>query len=63
MGWPLDWKTYGGGWIYHMEDSMVSLGLVIGLDYANPYLSPYRELQVSLHRLPACAILTVFPSA
>ncbi|TCD69768.1 hypothetical protein EIP91_006304 [Steccherinum ochraceum] len=45
MGWPMDWKTYGGGWVYHMEDEMVSLGLVIGLDYANPYLSPYRELQ------------------
>jgi electron-transferring-flavoprotein dehydrogenase len=46
IGWPLDWKTYGGGWVYHMGDGMVSLGLVIGLDYANPYLSPYRELQV-----------------
>lgn len=46
MGWPLDWKTYGGGWIYHMADGLVSIGLVIGLDYANPYLSPYREFQV-----------------
>lgn len=46
MGWPIDWKTYGGGWVYHMADGLVSLGLVIGLDYANPYLSPYRELQV-----------------
>lgn len=46
IGWPLDWKTYGGGWVYHMGDGMVSLGLVIGLDYANPYISPYRELQV-----------------
>lgn len=46
MGWPLDWKTYGGGWIYHMADGLVSVGLVIGLDYANPYLSPYREFQV-----------------
>lgn len=46
MGWPLDWKTYGGGWEYHMADGLVSLGLVIGLDYPNPYLSPYRELQV-----------------
>jgi electron-transferring-flavoprotein dehydrogenase len=48
VGWPLDWKTYGGSWVYHMADGLVSLGLVIGLDYANPYLSPYRELQVSL---------------
>jgi electron-transferring-flavoprotein dehydrogenase len=47
IGWPLDYRTYGGGWIYHMADGLVSLGLVIGLDYANPYLSPYRELQVS----------------
>ncbi|KAG8780510.1 hypothetical protein FRC16_003117, partial [Serendipita sp. 398] len=49
MGWPLDWKTYGGGWVYHMADGLVSLGLVIGLDYANPYLSPYRELQRMKH--------------
>jgi electron-transferring-flavoprotein dehydrogenase len=46
MGWPLDFKTYGGGWVYHMADGLVSLGLVIGLDYANPYLSPYKEFQV-----------------
>ena len=48
IGWPLDWKTYGGGWVYHMADGLVSMGLVVGLDYANPYLSPYRELQVRL---------------
>ena len=46
MGWPLDWKTYGGGWVYHMADGLVTLGLVIQLDYANPYLSPYQEFQV-----------------
>lgn len=49
MGWPLDTHTYGGGWVYHMADGLVSLGLVLGLDYANPYLSPYRELQVSIN--------------
>ncbi|KAA1474478.1 FAD/NAD-P-binding domain-containing protein [Dentipellis sp. KUC8613] len=49
MGWPLDMHTYGGGWVYHMADGLVSLGLVIGLDYANPYLSPYRELQRMKH--------------
>jgi electron-transferring-flavoprotein dehydrogenase len=62
LGWPLDWKTYGGGWVYHMADGLVSMGLVIGLDYANPYISPYRELQVlfyfstnlSIHVLNAC---------
>lgn len=48
MGWPLGYQTYGGGWVYHMGEGMVSLGLVIGLDYANPYISPFRELQVRL---------------
>lgn len=47
LGWPLDYKTYGGSWMYHMEDNMVSIGLVVGLDYQNPYLSPYKEFQVS----------------
>ncbi|KAJ1891412.1 hypothetical protein LPJ66_006934 [Kickxella alabastrina] len=45
MGYPLDYQTYGGGFIYHMEDNKVSLGLVVGLDYKNPYLSPYKEFQ------------------
>ncbi len=48
LGWPLDFKTYGGSWCYHMEGGLVSLGLVVGLDYENPYLSPYKEFQVSL---------------
>jgi len=47
MGWPLTSDVYGGGWVYHMADGVVSLGLVIGLDYQNPYLSPYLELQVN----------------
>lgn len=46
MGWPLDMNTYGGGWAYHMAGGLVSLGLVVGLDYKNPWLSPYREFQV-----------------
>ncbi|KAJ2368742.1 hypothetical protein H4S02_000415 [Coemansia sp. RSA 2611] len=45
MGYPLNYSTYGGGFIYHMEDNKVSLGLVVGLDYQNPYLSPYKEFQ------------------
>ncbi len=45
MGWPLDSHTYGGSWVYHMEKNMVSIGFVIGLDYKNPYLSPYEEMQ------------------
>ncbi|KAF8465842.1 FAD/NAD-P-binding domain-containing protein [Russula ochroleuca] len=49
MGWPLDMHTYGGGWVYHMADGLVSLGLVVGLDYTNPYLSPYQELQRMKH--------------
>ena len=48
LGWPLDKSTYGGGWVYHMDGGLVSLGLVIALDYKNPYLSPYREFQVRL---------------
>ena len=45
IGWPMDSKTYGGSWIYHMEDNLVSIGFVVGLDYKNPYLSPYNEMQ------------------
>ncbi|KAF8660483.1 hypothetical protein AX16_001609 [Volvariella volvacea WC 439] len=49
LGWPLDWSTYGGGWVYHMDEGLVSLGLVIGLDYKNPWLSPHKELQKMKH--------------
>lgn len=49
LGWPLDFKTYGGSWLYHMEDNMISMGLVVGLDYTNPYLSPYKEFQRMKH--------------
>ena len=44
-GWPLDNKTYGGSFIYHAENKQVYLGYVIGLDYQNPYLSPFDEFQ------------------
>jgi len=44
-GWPLDRSTYGGGFMYHMEDNQVSLGLVVGLGYTNPYLEPFQEFQ------------------
>jgi len=44
-GWPLDSKTYGGGFFYHLEDNQVAVGMVIGLDYENPHLSPFDELQ------------------
>lgn len=49
LGWPLDFKTYGGSWLYHMEDNMVSMGLVVGLDYENPTLSPFKEFQRMKH--------------
>ncbi len=45
VGWPLDNKTYGGSFIYHLENHQVAVGFVIGLDYTNPYLSPYDEFQ------------------
>ncbi len=45
IGWPMDSQTYGGSWIYHMEDNIISIGFVTGLDYKNPYLSPYEEMQ------------------
>ena len=44
-GWPMDNKTYGGGFIYHLENNQVAVGLVVGLDYQNPYLSPFEEFQ------------------
>ncbi|MDE2342093.1 MAG: electron transfer flavoprotein-ubiquinone oxidoreductase [Betaproteobacteria bacterium] len=45
VGWPLDNATYGGSWIYHLADNQVSVGFVVGLDYRNPYLSPFEEFQ------------------
>ncbi len=44
-GWPLDASTYGGSFLYHMEERLVAVGFVVGLGYANPYLSPYEEFQ------------------
>ncbi|XP_031479485.1 electron transfer flavoprotein-ubiquinone oxidoreductase, mitochondrial [Nymphaea colorata] len=45
VGWPLDHKTYGGSFLYHMKDRQVSIGLVVALDYKNPFLSPFEEFQ------------------
>ena len=45
IGWPLDQQTYGGSFLYHLDKNLVSIGFVIGLDYKNPYLSPYEEFQ------------------
>ena len=44
-GWPMDSSTYGGAFLYHAEDNKVALGFITGLDYANPYLSPFEEFQ------------------
>ena len=44
-GWPVDAHTFGGGFLYHMEDSKVTLGYVLGLDYRNPWMSPFEEMQ------------------
>jgi electron-transferring-flavoprotein dehydrogenase len=44
-GWPMDNATYGGGFMYHLENNRVTLGLVTGLDYSNPWLSPFEEMQ------------------
>jgi electron-transferring-flavoprotein dehydrogenase len=45
FGWPLDNDTYGGSFLYHMENNQIAVGLVIGLDYRNPYLNPFQEFQ------------------
>ena len=44
-GWPVDTKTWGGSFIYHLENNQVYIGYVVGLDYRNPHLSPFREFQ------------------
>ena len=49
MGYPLDKDTYGGGWLYHFGDNLVSVGLVVGLDYPNPWTAPYGEFQKMKH--------------
>ena len=45
VGWPMQSRTYGGSWLYMFDDNLVSIGFVVGLDYANPYLSPFEEMQ------------------
>ncbi len=45
IGWPLDTATYGGSFLYHLEERQVAVGFVIGLDYRNPYFNPFEEFQ------------------
>ncbi|KAK9288002.1 hypothetical protein L1049_016447 [Liquidambar formosana] len=49
LGWPLDYKTYGGSFLYHMKDRQVSVGFVVALNYQNPFLNPYKEFQKFKH--------------
>lgn len=44
-GWPLPTDTYGGGFLYHLENNLVAVGYVVGAGYSNPYLSPFEEFQ------------------
>ena len=44
-GWPLDDDTYGGSFLYHADDGKIAVGFVVGLDYRNPWLSPFEEFQ------------------
>ncbi len=44
-GWPLDNATYGGSFMYHLDDNLVAIGFVVGLNYSNPHLSPFEEFQ------------------
>ncbi len=44
-GWPMDTKTWGGSFIYHLSDRQAYVGYVVGLDYQNPHLSPFEEFQ------------------
>ena len=56
-GWPLDRATYGGSFLYHFDENLVSVGFVVGLDYKNPYLSPYEEFQRYKHHPKVSAFL------
>jgi electron-transferring-flavoprotein dehydrogenase len=45
VGWPMNLTTYGGSFLYHFDENLVSVGYVVGLGYSNPYLSPFDEMQ------------------
>jgi electron-transferring-flavoprotein dehydrogenase len=45
MGWPLDNRTEGGGFLYHASDNQIFLGFIVALNYRNPHLSPFQEFQ------------------
>jgi electron-transferring-flavoprotein dehydrogenase len=58
IGWPMDARTYGGSWLYHWDNNLVSIGFVVGLDYRNPYLSPFEEFQRFKHHPSIAKLLT-----
>ena len=53
-GWPLDSKTYTGELLLPLGKDLVSIGLIIGLDYENPFLNPYQELQKNQDQFTIC---------
>ncbi|CAK0810243.1 unnamed protein product [Prorocentrum cordatum] len=57
VGWPLDMSTYGGSFIYHMKPNLIHIGMVVGLGYSNPWMSPYQEFQRFKHHPRVKAIL------
>jgi electron-transferring-flavoprotein dehydrogenase len=57
VGWPLGLQNYGGTFTYHMGGNLVHIGMVVGLDYKNPYLSPYKEFQRFKHHPRVRALL------
>ena len=57
IGWPLSSDTYGGSFLYHLTAGKIAVGFVVGLDYANPYLSPYEEFQRFKHHPTIAAML------
>lgn len=58
IGWPMDSQTYGGSWLYHYGENLVSIGFVVGLDYRNPFLSPFEEFQRFKHHPAIAKILS-----
>lgn len=57
IGWPLNSKTYGGSFLYHLDDNRVAVGFVVGLDYENPHLYPYMEFQRFKHHPAIASVL------
>ena len=61
-GWPMDTKTWGGSFLYHLEDNQVYVGYVIGLDYQNPHMYPFKEFQRFKTHPAIRRVLAAFPT-